>query len=76
MISTIITDPVKDEGKGFPKLMKGFDVVVLFISERYGTVVYREKNAFGGTPLGYWDDTWYSDQFTDFHGTILLRNEE
>jgi len=74
MTSTIITDPVKDEG-GFPKLLKGIDVVVLFTSERVGTVVFREDKAFSGTPLGYWDDTWYSAQFSDFHGTVQLRNE-
>ena len=78
MTSTIITDPVKDEG-GFPKLMRYDDGGILLVNG-YSDA---EKSYIGmvvldgpGCEIGYYMKSWDRDGLTDFHGTIQLRNDD
>jgi len=72
MTSTIITDPVKDEG--FPKLMIGKSCgnIVLFYAPNTGVCIVPAVGS--GIAVGEWGDKWY-DTYEPFHGTIQLRNE-
>ena len=77
MTSTTITDPVKDGG-GYPVLKRfandsGYNCVVLFTKKNTGFVVFR-SNAIEWI-LGEYCDNWAEPDFTDFHGTVQLRNE-
>ena len=76
MTSTIITDPVKDDGK-FPKLKQwktegGYIWIVLITEEDGGFMVYSDDP---NEPVGTHSDHWGSEGFALFHGTIQLRNE-
>lgn len=74
MTSRITQDTGRGE-LGFPKLLTGEDgggtVIVLFFNECTGTVVHSNK----GSPVGYSSRTWTMVNFTDFHGTVELRND-
>ena len=69
----------KDQGKGgYPVLKQfindtGWKCVVLFTKENTGFVVFHNTN--GEWALGEYCDNWAESDFTDFHGTVELRNE-
>ena len=55
----------------FPKLMinTSKDLVVLFYKEGYGQVVHTEGSNYY---VGEHSQTWNSQVFVDFHGTITI----
>ena len=59
----------------YPCLMELRDsetyIVVLFTSERCGTVIYTKTPAY---KLGYYSTTWDLSAFGPFLGSIILRN--
>ncbi|CAM0103675.1 hypothetical protein VPH526E571_0030 [Vibrio phage 526E57-1] len=59
--------------KSFPKLMKstGSTLVILFESEKSGTVVQAD-NTYA---IGHHSKCWTSHKFTDLIGSIELVNE-
>lgn len=49
------------------------DIIVLMSSERIGTIVYSNNDAFS---IGEYDDDWNMDDFKLFNGVIELSNNE
>lgn len=60
----------------FPKLMRNRETgsVVLFNSERGGTVVYVCEFRTKGGRLGDYSPVWYLDYFEDFSDSVTLSN--
>lgn len=76
MTSRITQDAAKGE-KEFPRLMqwtteRGFVWVVLFTSKDCGTCVYSTDERI---LVGDVERNWGMKDFTDFHGTVELRND-
>lgn len=59
----------------FPFLMSksfcGLDIVVLFSSEKVGTVVKSNNESF---PIGYWSEKWDMSYFVPCNSYITLEN--
>jgi hypothetical protein len=64
----VTTDEIN---KGYPKLMKGVDVIVLFIEEKVGTIVKSDSNIF---VIGESSNDWNMKTFTDYNGKLTLQN--
>ena len=73
-IKTTVNPPTKMV-KSFPKLMKSTECgrVVLFTSEREGTVVI--DNIPITTPIGHYSNSWISSYYKDFNDPITLQNK-
>lgn len=58
----------------FPKLMiaPSTGIIVLFIKEGEGVVVKSTNPNIG---LGLYSDSWRTDEFDNYHGTLVLKNE-
>lgn len=78
MVTATIT-PDDPTPKSFPKLMILNSThpysgrIVLFTEERKGTVIRLSVNEDYLT-VGYFDTKWNMDIFSDFSGTITLKN--
>ena len=62
----------KKQTSEYPKLRASQFSVVLFISEKEGTVVCMKEG--GMHPIGETRTDWIASTFEDFHGSITLTN--
>lgn len=80
MINSKIVEQV-EEVKDYPKLRKhvglsshsASEFIVLFTSDKEGTVVWRTSNCKWS--LGHYTDDWLPCVFKDFNDTLELHNE-
>jgi hypothetical protein len=69
-MSVKVTTP-QDE-KPFPKIMKGeLGSIVLFREPKKGTLIIPKD----GFPVGYYQEQWNMDVFTDYNQPITLQND-
>jgi hypothetical protein len=57
--------------KSFPKLMISGEIIVFFIKEKYGIILYTKEDY----ELGDYSETWDMLCFKDYEGEITLRNK-
>ena len=69
-MSVKVTTP-QDE-KPFPKIMKGeLGSIVLFREPKKGMLIIPNN----GFPVGYYQEQWNMDLFTDYNESITLQND-
>ena len=69
-MSVKVTTP-QDE-KPFPKIMKGeFGSIVLFTEPKKGMLIFPNDSF----PVGYYNEKWDMDVFTDYNEPITLQND-
>jgi hypothetical protein len=74
MIKAEINEKKKEPVDEFPKLMMHKDgSIVLFTEYCNGTLLH---DTTGSTSAGWVNQFWSMRDFTDFHGSITLSNEE
>ena len=69
----VLIEEKKDRDIEFPCLMKSKfrDLVVLFLKDQEGVVVY---GGCGTLPFGYYSDGWWMDRFELFNDMLILEN--
>ena len=70
MIKVTVGEQKPQSQKPFPKLMKSDDIIVLFYEASKGTVL-SENDVWS---LGHHSTSWDIEQFSDYEGTITLKN--
>ncbi|MDE1866976.1 MAG: hypothetical protein KGI08_04605 [Thaumarchaeota archaeon] len=66
--------PVKKLESSYPMMKEDkYGLVVLFSSERVGTVIYVPSATFCYR-LGYYSTTWFKEDFKEFHGQLIMEN--
>lgn len=75
MIKAEISEKKKEPVNEYPKLMIHQDgSIVLFIEYGAGTILFNAR--LHGMDVGKFSPIWVMENFTDFHGSITLSNEE
>ena len=68
-----ITNNAPTKQKRFPYLASSGDEIVMFTSPSTGTVVASSPTR--GYKVGYYSETWESQLFVDFDGSVTLSND-
>lgn len=74
MINVTVNDDPENKDRAFPKLMKSHSgSIVWFVEPEKGTCVVALEKTF--ISPGEYSDDWNMSHFTDFTGSVTLRNE-
>lgn len=69
----VVTEVIeaKKKGEDYPKLMRSNSTIVLFESSHAGCVVASDVHT-----IGHYSEDWAMGAFEDFHGSVMLTNED